>query len=386
MPTGLPSASDIMAQKVVSFSLDTQIFESKGFKYFTGDLSVLQNQIPSWVNISLSDIIIREVLSHRVRKANESNQALKSAISTFHRNTGLDRNQSLSAQHEALNYEKVIVSNFELEMNDFLSELRGEILVFDKGRLAQEMFKRYFNIEAPFCNKKEKKNEFPDAAALLTLEYAAKQKKKYTILVSNDTGWSDFAAKSDWLYCVKSLDDLTELFESNTPESQLVENQIQLELQKPDSKLFKKLVKKVAIDLPDMEWSADEVYTGFSARLEPEVSSVEILKIIPDRQNLKLWFAMHDPSICIAEVLLTVDVKVGVSAEFFAYDSIDRDEFSIGSGDALIEQTVDVVVYLEFSGDLINNSLSDWDIEVILAIDSFSVESVEMEPDYSEQD
>ncbi len=161
---------------------------------------------------------------------------------------------------------------------------------------------------------------------------------------------------------------------------------VQLELQKPDSKLFKKLVKKVAIDLPDMEWSADEVYTGFSARLEPEVSSVEILKIIPDRQNLKLWFAMHDPSICIAEVLLTVDVKVGVSAEFFAYDSIDRDEFSIGSGDALIEQTVDVVVYLEFSGDLINNSLSDWDIEVILAIDSFSVESVEMEPDYSEQD
>lgn len=384
MPTGLPSASDIMAQKVAAFSLDTQVFESKSFRLFDGDLNILKYQIPSWINIVLSEIVNREVLFHRIRKANESNQALKSAISIFQKNTGLDVNQLLSNHLNSLNYENNISKKFELEMKDFLSELRGEVLPFDNGKLAKEMFNRYFKVDAPFGNKKDKKAEFPDAAALLTLEYSAKKMQKFIILVSQDDGWADFAAKSEWVYCVKNLEDLTRLFESNTAESLVIKNQIEVELENKKSNLYEKIKSTISRDLPDMDWDASDAYSGSSARLVPEVTSVSVQNIKPDTENLQLWFADHDPSICIVEVLVDVAVKVEIEAEFYIWDSIDRDEVNIGSGSAVVDQKILVTVYLEFSGDLINDLLPKWVANVNLEFQSYSTDGVEIDIDHGD--
>jgi PIN domain len=384
MPSGLPSAVDLMQKKVAAFSLDTQTFESKGYRFKEGDLSVLQNQLPPWLKLKLTDIVTREVLNHRIKRADEANQALRSAISNLHRHTGLDVN-CITNEHAALNIDQVLRKNFEAQMNDFVSELNGEVLQFDNGLLAQEMFRRYFLAESPFGHKKERKSEFPDAAALLTLERTARLNKEYTILVSDDNCWHDFAAKSDWLYCVKTLDELTKLFESKIPEASQIAAKIQAELLNFHSDLFKQVSKKIASDLPDMDWDANEAYTGFSSRLEAEVISVDVLSIQTPVQDSQWWFAEHDPSVCVMEVTFDVEVNVEISAEFLSWDSIDQDEFNIGTGAATVRQTVGVKVYMEFSGNLVDTQVAEWDVNIELAFSSFSADAIEMEPDYSEQ-
>jgi hypothetical protein len=65
------------------------------------------------------------------------------------------------------------------------SSLGGGVLSIAGPDLARQMFDRYFQEAAPF--EARKKSEFPDAAALLTLESHAKATQKQGILISRDS-------------------------------------------------------------------------------------------------------------------------------------------------------------------------------------------------------
>ena len=69
-----------------------------------------------------------------------------------------------------------------------------------------EVLRRYYATEPPFGFSENKKYEFPDAFALLSLEDIARQENRLLLCVSPDKGWQSFAEQSDFLVCVPKLE------------------------------------------------------------------------------------------------------------------------------------------------------------------------------------
>ena len=71
--------------------------------------------------------------------------------------------------------------------------------------LSQRLFECYFEQMPPFRGGRDKKHEFPDCMALLSLEDYANRAGIQIVVVSKDIGWKQFDEKSEYLYCMDSI-------------------------------------------------------------------------------------------------------------------------------------------------------------------------------------
>jgi hypothetical protein len=62
---------------------------------------------------------------------------------------------------------------------------------------SREVLERYFNQEPPFAATGDKKQEFPDAYALMSVEKWAEENDFKVLVVSHDKGWKE-SAPNPW--------------------------------------------------------------------------------------------------------------------------------------------------------------------------------------------
>ena len=75
-----------------------------------------------------------------------------------------------------------------------------------------DVVRRYFNATSPFSRKEGKKNEFPDALALLSLETWAEANNTLVMVLSRDNDWMDYAANSARLFCLEDINEGLDYF------------------------------------------------------------------------------------------------------------------------------------------------------------------------------
>ena len=384
MPSGLPSAQALLEDKSVGFfSIDTDVIQSHAYKFSAGALRALPLQRPAWLTIQQTEIIEREVHAHRMEPVSKVTKELKVAIAKLQRLSGLNFNP-VSQQIKAFDSESVASHNFSREFKAFVASLGGSVLPIAGPDLARQMFDRYFQEAAPF--EARKKSEFPDAAALLTLENYAKAIQKQGILISRDSGWADFAKHSDWLYCVKSLDEFAALFKSNNPLATGVTAKVSAELANTASSLSTLVQAAAEYHVAGAYWNADDAWTGFCHRVEAEVDYAHYLGHSIDLTGIGTWLVEHDPTICIIEVRATVQVSVDVSVEFFMYDTIDHEEINFGSQVISRDHEMDVDVFITLRGDLEHATVDLLDPSIELAGGEYDLEVGEVEPDFDEEE
>lgn len=80
----------------------------------------------------------------------------------------------------------------------------------------------YFSTEPPFETGKDKKNEFPDAIALLALEGWAEKNKINIIAVSQDKGWKNYSEGSDRITLISSLAEALEKFQPHNKVASII--------------------------------------------------------------------------------------------------------------------------------------------------------------------
>ena len=67
MPSGLPSAQALLEDKSVGFfSIDTDVIQGHAYKFLAGALRALPLQRPVWLTIQQTEIVEREVHTHRM--------------------------------------------------------------------------------------------------------------------------------------------------------------------------------------------------------------------------------------------------------------------------------------------------------------------------------
>ncbi|MEQ1532965.1 MAG: DUF4935 domain-containing protein [Sideroxydans sp.] len=380
MPKGLPTAEQLMSGMVGGFSIDTCIFESLGFNLETGEFGVLRQQLPPWLELNIPRIVVKEVIGHQEANVRKAEQELNNSIRNIHRYSGVNVT-SISAAVTELQLTNV-AKIFEERLSRFMLKFNGNVVREKGDKLLQEMFELYFNTRAPFESKKDKKNEFPDAASLLALEYLAKEQNKLFVLVSDDNGWGRFCDQSEVLFCVKNLEELTALYQAEKDVSATIETRIIEALKDPASELSKQIELGLEAEIPNCSWIV-EAYTGYCSRVEPALDFAEFNEFSPNDNSLRLWLPNNDKGICVVELEMKVGCNFGVSAEFSTWDSIDHEDVPIGIGSTEFSDEVEMKVYLTLSGDLSNGDSNEWEIQFEISQQDYLIDAGEMEPDYS---
>lgn len=380
MPEGLPTATALIEQRAVTFfSIDTDVIQSHGYKFGEGALHALALQRPNWFQIQLTDVVEREVLAHRMDAVSKAVQEMQSAILGAQRVVGQDL-RAIKDTFDALDSERVARERFTREFLDFVTRLGGGVLSLDGHTLAHDLFVRYFEQLPPFEVKK--KSEFPDAASLLALESYAKNHGTQGIVVSKDGGWAAFAKGSDYLYHVSSLDEFVALFESKGETADKVKEKLIRELSNPASELAHQLEAALEDHVAGAFWNVDDIYSGFSLRVEAEVNQVSYHDSDVDLDRLGLWLVEHDPTVCTVEVSVTVTVDLDIGVEFFQYDTIDHEEMGMGSEEISRQVEIGIDLFLMCQGDLLDTPVDDWDIGFEIEGGDYRVEVGEVNPDY----
>lgn len=384
MPEGFPTAAALIEQRVVTFfSIDTDVIQSHGYKFGEGALHALALQRPQWFQVQLTDVVEREVLAHRMDAVSKAIQEMQTAIAGAQRVVGQDL-RAIKDAFDVLDSERVARERFTREFRDFVTRLGGGVLSLDGHALAHDLFVRYFEQLPPFEVKK--KSEFPDAASLLALESYAKNHGAQGIVVSKDGGWAAFAKESDHLYHVNSLDELVALFESKGEKADKVKEKLTQQLSDQTSHLSRQIETELENHVAGVFWNVDDIYSGYSFRVEGEVNQVSHHESDIDLDGLGLWLVEHDPTVCTVEVSVTVTVDLDIGVEFFQYDTIDHEEIGMGSDEISRRVEIGIDLFLMCQGDLLVAPVDDWDIGVEIEGGDYRVEVGEVNPDYGDYD
>ena len=383
MPKGFPSIDQIISREVAFFSLDTNVLEGKGFDFKRGALNVLHRQRPVWMTLQLSEVIEQEVHAHRMRDLSDANQKLKTGLNYMHRKVSLDVSK-VFAEVDALKVVESASATFTNEMQNFIQGLGGSVLPADGPTLAREMFERYFSKSPPFEVIKDKKSEFPDAAALLSLEHYAQQLEAKGVVISKDRGWLKFAEHSENLYCVHSLESFTSIFEAVGEQVRQLEGKVQSCFKDAKSMAYKLLVEAVEKHVNESTWSVDEIYSGSALRLEGDAYSASVVTVAPDLSNTQGWLTEDEAPVYVVELPVTVSVEVIVNVDFFQYDTIDHEEISMGSQEFSIPMDIELRAFMTSSGQLVATPVDDWDIEFEIAAGNYLVDVGEVDLDLSD--
>jgi hypothetical protein len=190
---------------IFAVSVDTAVFDKYGCNL---DFTVLNklDQFKTYpIKVMLSEIVVNEIKTHIVRDAEECQRELHKAIKKQGNRwkTGVD----IAKLPDALALSGDPIKAAERQLKDYLAAVGGEVVrASDTVDVSGELLRRYFATEPPFESGGQKKHEFPDCFALLSLESVAKSHQKLLLCISTDNGWKNFAAQSPHVVCVPDLE------------------------------------------------------------------------------------------------------------------------------------------------------------------------------------
>ena len=262
----------------------------------------------------------------------------------------------------------------------------GAKLVPAKLCSIEALVKSYFDMAAPFEPTGDKKAEFPDALALLSLEEWARSSGKTILAASSDKGWKAFADTSEHVFVEGGLADALQIVQQHAEEA---DTAIQAFLRALDSG-----------QLDEVEMSINALLSNALTEWEFDVEASSSLRFEVDQSELKFEsfqlleqdgvYGVTMVRIAAEETVFRLEMEITATAHadfsLYMWDSIDREEFSMGGTSTLSEETFDAAVLITISGPINGppNELEVTEIEVIEALGT--VDMGEIELDYGEDD
>jgi len=378
----VPLATDCNA-----LTIDTNVFSNAGYGIEGGLLAQLEQFENSDVDLVFSDIVRQEIRSqsHLPKKIKDARAEFQKAI----RNSNRERLISDAQAGEA----RALLSNAKSDqeiaderLNAFMKRC-GAVVVGSTAITLQEVTAMYFASQPPFEEAGEKKSEFPDAIALLSLERWARDNKKKVLVVSKDRGWKAFCDKSDVLEHTFDLPKALAYFQPHNRVQQLSQ-ELNVVIAKDEdvNGILGSIEERIKEHVENME--IDVVATSRFYYEPSDVHAIyeshEFLAFTKDQIDLDVVRVTSE----VVVVRLIAQVKCTVHASFSLTmtDPIDKDEINMGSQDADTENTFETEVLVTFEGDF-SKGLKGVEVSEVEVVDGMpTVEFGEIELDYGRDD
>ncbi|MFA5951992.1 MAG: PIN domain-containing protein [Hyphomicrobium sp.] len=319
-------------ERIGGLTLDTSIFDKYGCHLDFQVFSALGQFEGSRVAVLLSEMVVGEVRNHIGRDCEEAQRALKAAIKDFKK-----RWKTAEAFGNGLEPEIIgpVADSVDAQVSSFL-RMSGATIVSATAdaQIAAEVVRRYFALECPFENNKDKKAEFPDAFALLSLEADARARGALTLCLSQDKGWQKFCDDSDHLVCAGDLVDVLGRFRHAGGE--VVNTAIQLWREGRAPRLVQEVEREIEYALDGIDFQPEaEMPTAY----ESNSHAATLQTLIADTATPPTIISSDADTVTFRT---KVQGLVSFEAEFdaYSYDSLDKDNVLLGTATATKEDSV----------------------------------------------
>jgi hypothetical protein len=370
-----------------AITLDTSIFDAQGLKLESGLLKQLEQFQDSSTNLIISEIVKEEVLSHLTVKTKDAKREIEKSLKQA-------RDFWQIEEHEIEKVKEIFFGKLEAKeivterFNQFVEATGLEVIEAQNYLIVSDLIQKYFRSEPPFSEIGKKKNEFPDAIALISLEEWANKNKTKVLVVTSDNDWKNFCKSSDKLYVRDDLAEALALFQFQDAEDicrYLSEKYESGALESLKEAIFEALEYKL-----DCFSSYGSIDAESSYSYEEEVTEIKVnefqVKLLELPNIIFRPINFNDDRLTV-ELTLTVDVNVECSFVFFTYDSIDKEDVPIGRETANAQTDLEAEVLITLVGDLskIGAEFEVDDVEIEIKAPA-CIDFGYVEPDWGDQD
>ena len=374
--------------KYDTLTIDTSIFDQLGIKFEKGLLKKLEQFKVSPSNLIFSEIIIEEINAHLIEKIDEAiihvNKAIKSS------------DGYLTVDEEALKQiEQFLIKNNkkteDLSREKILRFLdnTGAIMVPFNNITLQKVVENYFNHVPPFATKGKKKNEFPDAIALISMEKWALDGNATKILaVSTDPDWAKFGENSPIIDVVDNLGDALAIFQPQNDLYVFASMLSKYIAENDDNFLSKHLNTFLSDKISNMDFSPEAIssYRYEADWVEVVFNEFSYLTNNDGTADLQLIESGEDE--ISVEVGLSISFTANCEFNFYVKDWIDKDLVLIGSNNVKKEITFETDAIVTLLGDFSKiENVENLDIaEIELLEFPKDIDFEEVEPYFGDED
>lgn len=352
-----------------SITIDTNIFVKNGFNLEGGILARLSQfqEIPS--EFVLSEIVLNEMYLQMLEKTRASRESLSRELKRAIDLQVVDFKMAhLSELIEIKSAKDSDVVNSRI--NKFLLDSNCTQIPAENTDI-KNLVRSYFESKPAFERVGKKKNEFPDAIALLSLEEWAKSKSKKILAVSDDSGWANFAHNSQFIDVESDLASVLEKFQSYIDIAVNVADSFLEEVAGDSVSAFKdEFLSILGAKVGDMDFAPDaESDLQFVAGY-PEVR-LEEFTVGHYNEERPFKVVQFGSSRLFIQVDIIIYIEAECQFSFEIWDSVDRETVHVGSTTEIINQGIEISILLQLQGKF------SAEVQVVEAIELDIVENFE---------
>ncbi|MEH2458310.1 PIN domain-containing protein, partial [Nostoc sp.] len=331
----------IEKQEIQAITIDTSIFDAEGLKLESGLLKQLEQFSDTSTKVIISEVVKNELFNHLEDKAKSAytdiEKGLKTAKLYCQLEDDIDEIKQLIFKGRT---PRDIAYN---RLNDFIEITSLEIIKVQGYVKVSDLLNKYFQNEPPFAVAGQKKNEFPDAMALISLESWAKKNKTKVLVISQDNDWKLYCKHSENLVLIDNLSKCFELFQQVKPYDickKLSEKYYQEDIDFIKNAITDKLENKIYDLNIYIEANSSYQYEDEITNISHEKNEFKIIK----KPNIIFRPINFDKDTLVVEAELSVDVSIECNFYFTTWDSIDQEDVGIGANTINKEQSLDITV------------------------------------------
>lgn len=335
--------------KYDAITLDTNILRKYGYNLESGLLGQLTQFKEGSVQLVLSEIVYREASKHLRENARDDWSKLEQSINKSEKSFLLSPESTL-AINKILASEGTPEEAAQKRLKEFI-ETTGAIVVEAKNADMNDLIKLYFTPSAPFEDNEKKKHEFPDAIALISLEAWAKQNNNRLLAVSEDKGWEGYAASSTQIDLEKDLSQAFQNFQEHVERAKkIILNLLNALCNDETPDLLREIDELLEQEVQSLHPDAEA-----SSHLSYEVDQVDVsyndFEFIHHQNDYGFTIVRIGVDKIVAKIPILIRVKAEASFSLYIYDSIDKDNVSLGETSKEVDTELDMSALITFEGD-----------------------------------
>ncbi|AXI03454.1 PIN domain-containing protein [Aquirhabdus parva] len=201
--------------KYDALTIDTNTFFTHGMLLKHGILKQLEQFSDSPIKLIFPDVVFREIGKHLAEKISDVVRNVNATIKSAHQYLEVDEDTLSKFQ---IFFDIGSPENFShTQLESFKIRCGARVITAKEYVDMHSLLELYFSTSYPFEDNGKKKNEFPDAIALLTLESWAAKNNFRVLAVSKDKGWNNYCKTSETIDCYEDLVEAISYLLSQTP-------------------------------------------------------------------------------------------------------------------------------------------------------------------------
>lgn len=332
-----------------ALTVDANIFIGNGLNLERGILKQLEQFAGGPVKLVISEVIFREIQNHLLVRVSESRAKLLSALKSTKTHFGLPTElvEHCVSQLLGPRTDQEVVNE---RLNDFI-ERTGAQIISPSNIDIQDLVRLYFEVEPPFEVGRDKKSEFPDAIALLSLQSWAQETGIRVLAVSEDKGWTNFAERSAALDSIQDLAKALAHFQPHNAAKDITESLKQLIENAGDHEILR-YVAETVVDATNEAEIEVEYSSAFHA--DPDQTEAHYInhEFVKDKHGRPIVDLVR-----IEENWLVLRLRVEISYDVVAWfsmsvwDSTDKEYVLIGSSKATRTGSTDTDILVSLTSD-----------------------------------